>query len=1072
MRPGERLTLIGTIVKRSALQAKTGTRFVKAQLDCGSDGTMPVVWWAESQAPSLGTRVSVTGVVREYNGMLELHADQTRIERALPADPLARVVGYYLDCVDAESTEDLAAPRGSSRYVELGAGVAPMFSDSPVPIPADRAAQNWCAQRMAAIGESVLAGYPLVQGQSHDSQAISVSPLFVTEVVLRRTTAGFEVERLSQGLDVNPAALDVLGMSRDEREECLLTLETSPEFESGPLHDRLRAGMRIVLDCAGRTSDQDFDPLDLDPLEPGQVGLHNTAALIATQGGSVYTKRLVEDLEALVAQPQSLHEGPLGVLLGAIKASPMPLPASHPIMVPSTIRQDQAVHSAMTVPFTVVTGPPGTGKSQVLVNVIAAALANGESVLFASKNNKAVDVVYERIKLVSPNSNVMRAGSSSMRGMVASTIGDALTRGTSGQDVASLRAPQSRTDAEVNQVLGRLRERQGLEVEAARQLTLLNDRLRALPSGVDIDSDADEVREAMRNLTAAFNAFGGKLPLLRRGARWSIHRARLAAAIAGAETLNNALGRRHLESFDVEKALSSVLTKPTRTLGLITALSGLQKTVTALEEAQEAQQRRFELLERIDRDFQKWSIEDALAQLQSRRLETGRALVDALWPERLTQAPAAVHQARLLRDDLAAAHAGGAGATAAKRRIEGALPALPVWGVTNLSVGANFPLQQGLFDLVVIDEASQCDPASAIPLLFRAKRALIIGDQRQLTHITQIGSARSASIARRWQLDDATHDTFNYRSRSTFTLAATRVGDPLLLDLHFRSQPAIIAFSNATFYGGNLEICTQATTRSELDEPTIRWHDVDGDAQRGGNGRSWRNLHEAESVVEELGALLPRLTGLGMSIGVVTPYRAQVEEIRQLASRRLGPEVDGVSIDTAHRFQGDERDVMLLSPVVGHSMNASQIRFAADPNLINVALTRARRHLIVVGNRGACLLGGTVLAQFATYVSRLEASSFDSPLELDLYEELLRRGVAAQPGWLVAGYRLDLAIEQGRTRLDIECDGAAFHQIPAADRERDAAIELQGWQVIRLSGRELSRDIRACAERVLGHLHA
>lgn len=1070
MRPGEKPTLIGTIVKRSALQAKTGNRFVKAQLDCGSDGTIPVVWWTESQAPSVGTRVSVTGVVREYNGTLELHVDHTRIERALPADPLARVVGYYLECVDAEATEDLAAPRGSSRYVELGAGVAPMFSGSPVPVPADRSAQNWCAQRVAAIGESVLAGYPLVQGRSRDNQAISVSPLFVTEVVLRRTTAGFEVERLSQGLDVNRAALDLLGMSREERDECLLTLETSSEFESGPLLDRLRTGLRIVLDCAGRATDQDFDPLNLNPLELTQAGLSNTAALLATQGGSVYTKRLVEDLEALIAKPQSLREGPLGVLLGAVNPSPMPLPASHPIMVPSTLRQDQAVHSAMTVPFTVVTGPPGTGKSQVLVNVIAAALAKGETVLFASKNNKAVDVVYERTKLVSHNSNVMRAGSSSMRGTVASTIGDALTRGSSPQDMATLRAQQSRIDSEVNQVLGRLKERQDLDVEAALQLTILNDRLRSLPSGVDIDSDAGEVREAMTKLTAAFNAFGGKLPIFRRGARWSIHRARLDAAIAGAEALNKALGRSHLESFDVQKTLGSVLDKPKRTLGLLTGLSGLQKTLTTLQEAQDAQRRRFELLERIDRDFQKWSIEDALAQLQSRRLETGRALVDALWPERLTQAPAAVNHARLLRDDLAAAHAGGAGATAAKRRIEGALPALPVWGVTNLSVGTNFPLQKGLFDLVVIDEASQCDPASAIPLLFRAKRALIIGDQRQLTHITQIGSARCASIARRWQLDDATHDAFNYRSRSTFTLAATRVGDPLLLDLHFRSQPAIITFSNATFYGGNLEICTQATTLGDLDEPTIRWHDVDGEAQRGGNGRSWRNLREAESVVGELGTLMPRLTELGLSVGVVTPYRAQVEEIRQLAHRRLGPEVDGVSIDTAHRFQGDERDVMILSPVVGHSMNASQIRFAGDPNLINVALTRARRHLIVVGNRGACLREGTVLAQFATYVSRLEASSFDSPLELDLYEELLRRGVASQPGRLVAGYRLDLAIEQGRIRLDVECDGAAFHQNPAADRERDAAIELQGWQVVRLSGRELSRDIRACADKVLGHL--
>jgi very-short-patch-repair endonuclease len=204
---------------------------------------------------------------------------------------------------------------------------------------------------------------------------------------------------------------------------------------------------------------------------------------------------------------------------------------------------------------------------------------------------------------------------------------------------------------------------------------------------------------------------------------------------------------------------------------------------------------------------------------------------------------------------------------------------------------------------------------------------------------------------------------------------------------------------------------------------------------------------------------------------VVTPYRGQVEEIRLLAREALGRDAEVVAIETAHRFQGDERDVMILSPVVGPNMPSRQLSFAADPNLINVALTRARSRLIVVGNRSACLRDSTtVLAEFARYVTNLESSPFDSPLEFALHQALLDRGIACEPGRLVAGYRLDLAAENGDVRIDIECDGAPFHTNKAIDAERDANIQLQGWRVLRFSGRQLSRSIDSCADEVAAAL--
>ena len=131
-------------------------------------------------------------------------------------------------------------------------------------------------------------------------------------------------------------------------------------------------------------------------------GIHNTGVVMVTTGNMASIRRLVEDLEELVNTPKLMKKGPAAVLLGEAPAPEVPLPCPHPTIVPSSLSQDQAVHSAMENTFTVVTGPPGTGKSQVLVNIVAAAVACRETVLFASKNNRAVDVVVERLRLTSP----------------------------------------------------------------------------------------------------------------------------------------------------------------------------------------------------------------------------------------------------------------------------------------------------------------------------------------------------------------------------------------------------------------------------------------------------------------------------------------------------------------------------------------------------------------------------------------------------------------------------------------------------------------------------------------------
>ena len=224
-------------------------------------------------------------------------------------------------------------------------------------------------------------------------------------------------------------------------------------------------------------------------------------------------------------------------------------------------------------------------------------------------------------------------------------------------------------------------------------------------------------------------------------------------------------------------------------------------------------------------------------------------------------------------------------------------------------------------------------------------------------------------------------------------------------------------------------------------------------------------------IVQAIVRGLPTYKGLACDVGIVTPYGAQAQHIEALLANALDPgDLASLKIATAHRFQGDERDIMYFSPVIDRSMTARDVRFAANPNLINVALTRARRRLIIVGDPDACLAHDNALRDLATYALRLDAAGFDSPLELGLHEALLKRGIAARTGVVVGHHRLDLAIEQDGMRLDIECDGAAFHTDYEKDAARDLAIQSEGWTVMRFSGRALSRDLDACVDAIAGRL--
>ncbi|MEV4439868.1 DEAD/DEAH box helicase, partial [Streptomyces sp. NPDC049577] len=305
------------------------------------------------------------------------------------------------------------------------------------------------------------------------------------------------------------------------------------------------------------------------------------------------------------------------------------------------------------------------------------------------------------------------------------------------------------------------------------------------------------------------------------------------------------------------------------------------------------------------------------------------------------------------------------------------------WAISTHSV-RQLELTPKLFDLVVIDEASQCSIASVLPLLFRARRALIIGDPMQLGHIADVSAeqehrARTRAGLSAAQLED---HRLAYHVHSSYHAAAQHGDSALLLDEHYRCHPAIADIVNGYCYAGQLQVLTDVRRQipalvplgAAEPAPVLGWVDVPyGESARGPGDKSWRNAEEAAAVRRVVDDLLARLPE-DATVGVVTPFRAQKEALeRVLRDER-------VRVGTVHAFQGGQRDIMLLSPVAaGNTPPRTTHWVTSQVNLWNVAITRAKSQLITVGGHAFWQERDGLPALLARRSSLLQTGTNDAP---------------------------------------------------------------------------------------------
>lgn len=281
-------------------------------------------------------------------------------------------------------------------------------------------------------------------------------------------------------------------------------------------------------------------------------------------------------------------------------------------------------------------------------------------------------------------------------------------------------------------------------------------------------------------------------------------------------------------------------------------------------------------------------------------------------------------------------------------------------------------------DLLVVDEAGQVSPDIGAPMFALARRALVVGDTFQIEPVWNSGEATDRANAVKFGLAASVHDpaydllgeaglaaaSGNLMRVANRACAVRQYEDMrgLMLTEHRRSVPELIGYCNTLIYGGRLEPKRPALAVDNRILPPFALVHVGGqDSRRGG---SRHNEGEAQAIVDWLATHRARIerhyadaagvpTPLWQLVGIVTPFAAQAGAIERRL-RRVMPDLlrreSRLTVGTVHALQGAERNIVLFSPTYGEGFSGTAF-FDQAPNMLNVAVSRARDSFIVVGNR-------------------------------------------------------------------------------------------------------------------------
>lgn len=546
----------------------------------------------------------------------------------------------------------------------------------------------------------------------------------------------------------------------------------------------------------------------------------------------------------------------------------------------TNVSQMTAIKMAFQSQVTIVQGPPGTGKTQTILNIIANAIRLGQTVAVVSNNNAATKNVADKLRSNGLGFLLAELGSRANK--------DAFIETQKGYPTWLSQAAMSRD--ETSQLEANL---ESLTATLDRLARVNNDRVLLATQIAQIRAEADLHRRAV----------GGSPPsgigtMLRR---WKASDLLTLLVEIEEKGPNFRVGLLRilmdiflygLAAWNVRRQL--VALGPTRLRGVYYEkyLSELQAQLGAIENI---------------------LAENNIKTVQDKILTLSWKLLRATIAERIGKKDT---RPVFAESDL-------------WKKYASFLGDYPVVLSTTHSIKTSLS-PECLYDLVIVDEASQVDVTTGVLALSCARRAVIVGDEKQLPNV--ISEETKQQAADKWNKHRPSCPAWNHAINSLLSSAMQRWPQTpnVLLREHYRCHPKIAGFFNRKFYSGSLIVMTPDRGESEVLKAVF--------TVPGNHARGRINQRQIDVISHEI---LPTLKQSGLiDIGVIAPYRDQVSRLRSA----LG---DKIEVDTVHGFQGREKQAIVLSTVDNEIGD-----FVDDARLLNVAVSRAQRSLTVVMAEG------------------------------------------------------------------------------------------------------------------------
>ncbi|MDR0984387.1 MAG: AAA family ATPase, partial [Ruminococcus sp.] len=409
--------------------------------------------------------------------------------------------------------------------------------------------------------------------------------------------------------------------------------------------------------------------------------------------------------------------------------------------------------------------------------------------------------------------------------------------------------------------------------------------------------------------------------------------------------------------------------------------------------------------------------------------------------------------------------------------------AVPAWIMPVGRVMETLTPSVNTFDIVIVDEASQCD-ILCLGVLYMAKKIIIVGDDKQVSPLAVGVETDKINKIRDMYIRDKIPNWHLFEAKTSVYDIALTTFQPLMLREHFRCLPEIIGYSNKLSYDLKIKPLRDSGT-AKLDCPVVNYRVKDGER----NGRRKINENEANSVVALISACIEQPEYNGLTFGVISLLGSEQSKlIQNKLFDKLSPaiiEERKILCGDSANFQGDERDVIFLS-LVDSNEGDGTLRKSGEgvdnstKQRYNVAASRAKEQLWIVHSLdySADLKQGDMRRDLLEYAENpngilalaetVEKQS-ESPFEEAVAKKLISDGYSLIQQYEVGAYRIDMVVTYNGKKIAVECDGERWHSTEEQicnDMERQSVLERIGWQFIRIRGSEYFRNPSETMEHV------